>query len=117
MSKYTRPYLHPQTSLRDIAAHPLWRGIGCLLLVVVPIISFAAARLLVQENSRQGWIRIPAEMRGSLAIPILGPVYAVDLAVTILIIILAFGLLTVVYALLYRLFGPPRYGPLDAPPD
>jgi hypothetical protein len=117
MSKYTRPYLHPPTSIRGIPAHPLWRGIGCILLILIPIISFAGAKYLVQANSRQGWIRIPAEMRRSLEVPILGPVYFVDLAVTILIIILAFGLITVVYALIYRLFGPPRYGPLDAHPD
>lgn len=117
MSKYTRPYLHPQTSIRGIPAHPLWRGIGCIMLVVIPIVSFAAARLLVQMNTRQGWIRIPIEMRRSVEVPILGPVFAVDLAVTTLIVIIAFGLLTVVYALVYRLFGPPRYGPLDAPPD
>ena len=23
--------------------HPIWRGIGCLLIVIVPVISFAAA--------------------------------------------------------------------------
>jgi hypothetical protein len=117
MGKYSRAYLHPQSRASQLAAHPLWRGIGCILIIVVPIISFAAARLMVQANTNQGWIGIPAEMTGSFRIPFLGTVYFLDLAITLVFIIIGFGILTIFYALMYRLFGPPRYGPLDVPPD
>jgi len=37
--------------------------------------------------------------------------------VMIILLVIGFGLLTVLYALMFRLFGPPTYGPLDAPPQ
>jgi hypothetical protein len=117
MGKYSRAYLHPQSQAKGITAHPLWRGIGCLLIILIPIIAFAAARLLGQTNTRQGWVEIPEELTGSLNLPVLGTIYFVDLAVMIILIIIGFGILTVLYALMYRLFGPSRYGPLDAPPN
>jgi hypothetical protein len=100
-----------------MVAHPLWRGIGCILIIVVPIISFAAARLIVQANNDQQWVKIPSELAGSINLPVLSTVYFIEIALTLIFIIIGFGILTVVYAFLYRLFGPPRYGPLDVPPN
>jgi len=99
---------------RDV--HPVWRGIGCFMLILLPIISFAAAKLLVQENSRQRWVNVPQEMGISFSVPFVGQVLIADIALTIVLIVIGFGILTVVYAIFFRLIGPPRYGPLDSPP-
>jgi hypothetical protein len=117
MGKYTRPYLHPQSRIKRIPIHPVWRGLGCLLIILIPIISFAAARLLVQANSEQGWIVIPDELAGAFSAPFVGVVTYTDLAVTMIVLIVFFGLATILYSMVYRLFGPPRYGPLDSPPQ
>jgi hypothetical protein len=79
--------------------------------------AFAGAKMLVQVNSRQNWVSIPKELAGSIIVPAIGRVLYADLAVMIILIVIGFGLLTVLYALMYRLFGPPTYGPLDAPPQ
>jgi hypothetical protein len=116
MGKYSRTYLSPQSRVPRASIHPVWRGIGCLLLVLVPIISFAAARLLVQENLKTNWIEIPVELGGSFFLPEIGMVTYAELAMMLILVIIGFGLLTVLYAVVYSLLGPPAYGPLDSPP-
>jgi hypothetical protein len=36
---------------------------------------------------------------------------------TAILSIIGFGLLSVIYAVMYRVAGPPRYGPFDIPPS
>lgn len=109
---------------------PIWRGIGCLMIFLVPVLSFAAAELTMPFLLERGWI--PRELLFTPQTPdwlLFSPTvaqifqflfgrYAIlaTLGLTILYIIFLGGLLTVVYAFLYRMAAPPRYGPMDAPP-
>jgi hypothetical protein len=36
---------------------------------------------------------------------------------TIIITLIGYGVLAFIYALLYKIAGPPRYGPFDVPPN
>ncbi len=111
--------------------HPIWRGIGCLMILIVPIMSFALAAIFVQIALQQNW-PVPYQLLGNPVMPkglwdvsVLAPIlafiqaqtnlYAI-LALTILFIIVLGGVLSVGYAFIYRFIGPPRYSPLDAPP-
>jgi hypothetical protein len=85
------------------------------MLILLPIIAYSAGVIMVRENFQQRWIPVPRELVGSFTVPVLGRVYYADLAATAALLILGFGVLTVLYAVVYRLFGPPRYSPLDAP--
>ena len=116
MSKYDPTY--QAKSRRSILppTHPVWRGIGCFLLILIPVLAFAGGKLLVQANRTQRWIQIPAELTGSFFVPVIGRVFYADLAVAVGLIFLIFALLTVVYAIVYKVVGIPRYGPLDSPP-
>ena len=116
MTKYDPTY---QTkSRRSIIppVHPVWRGIGCFLLILLPIISFAGAKLLVQANGKQRWVQMPVELTRSFPLPMIGRVLYADLALTVILIVIGFAILTVGYAIVYRIIGIPRYGPLDSPP-
>jgi hypothetical protein len=99
--------------------HPIWRGIGCILVVVFPFLAFAAADLLVQMNIDQGWYPFPFELtRAYYFSPLslsLRHFYG-NLMVTALLLLFGFAVIMVVYALIYAVMGPSRYGPLDAPP-
>jgi hypothetical protein len=128
MSKYNRYQFRQEKQPYDI--HPVWRGIGCLLLVIIPVLSYFSAVLVVRANFRSRWIAVPYE----LAVPInfspiyqavpalrpffasLGPVYPIDLLVTLLFVVVGFGLLTVLYSAMYRMSGQGGLGPTDAPP-
>ena len=117
MSRYNRPYLNPAAKPRPWSVHPVWRGIGCLLIILLPLISYAAAYLLVRENVQRRWVVMPDELLRSFSLPLVGRMYLADLAVAIGLLVVGFAALTVLYALFYRLFGPSRYGPLDVPPE
>jgi len=80
--------------------------------------AYAGAVLIVQENNTQHWIPMPAEMLQTVAIPNLTSVdhlYA-NLLIAGILTFLGFGLVYAIYAFVYRIVGPPQYGPLDAPP-
>lgn len=56
-----QPYQSEDRSSRR-QVHPIWRGIGCLLLVIIPITAYAAGAVLLQQNAEYNWFRIPANM-------------------------------------------------------
>ena len=112
MSKYYDQYRRPTPKERPWRIRPVWRGIGCVMLVVIPLVSFAIADVLVKENLQQGWLPIPYDLTGPSAYPYL---YA-KLGVTLLISVGIFALYTILYMFIYQLLGPPKYGPKDSPP-
>lgn len=117
MGKYGNRQVPPPS--RPWQVHPIWRGIGCLMLVIGPPVAFAAADMLIKMNMEAGWMPVPPEMRRPFTIPQLG--YTVDhalasLILAVVLLILGFAVLMVIYAIVYGMMGPSRYGPLDSPP-
>ncbi len=111
--------------------HAIWRGIGCLLMLIIPIISYILAMFTVTTGLAAGW-PLPYQLLGNPVMPaalwnirVLDPalgfiqsqtnLYAI-LVVAILYIVFFSSVLAFLYAVLYRIVGPSRYGPLDAPP-
>ena len=118
MSKYDKFNKGSRMQERPWKIHPIWRGIGCLMMILIPIMAYAGAVVLVQANLEQGWLPMPRELIQTVALPLLGEVkqfYAVVI-VTALLMIIGFGVVTILYSLIYSAVGPPRLGPLDAPP-
>ena len=119
----------------DHKIHPVWRGIGFVFIIFVPILSCIGSYVLLDENTRQNWFSIPPEFLtpaafqsgvtaffNYLSLPpdayslFLDPLLFVKIGLTLAIIFIVFILFQLVSFLLYRSFGPSRYGPLDAPP-
>jgi len=116
MGRYDRYTKRPET--KQEALHPVWRGIGCFMIILMPVMSYAGAVELVKANYRNGWVRMPAEFSGNVTIPYIGTIndlYAY-LAIGIVFLVIGFGVLTMLYSVLYSAVGPPKYGPTDAPP-
>ncbi len=103
---------------RPWTIHPIWRGIGCLMMILIPIMSYAGATLIVQANIKQRWVPMPVELARTINVPFIGDVryLLAILAVAVFLMLVGFGILTAVYSLVYRVLGPPQYGPLDSPP-
>jgi hypothetical protein len=130
MGKYTS-YARQKPKIKRGQVHPIMRGIGCLLFVIVPIISYGSAVLLVKYGASQGW-PIPPDWLGAPSIPdllwrlqglqvILRYLQAqtnlmANLIFALAIAILIFGVMAMVYGFIFKLLGPPQYGPTDAPP-
>ncbi len=129
MGKYQT--FRPPERKRRRSVHPIWRGIGCLLMIILPVISYVAAVQVIQYGLKARW-PLPRELfvpitppRILWEVPALVPVLSwltrqrnlvAYLSVAFLILVFLGGFFSVFYAALYRFLGPPRYGPLDVPP-
>lgn len=116
--------------VRPYKIHPIWRGIGFLMMVLVPIMALAAAVLLKDLGFQMGW-PFMYELRGTIRLPeifysipvIRNLAYWISsianlraiLLFFILFVIIFSGVMSLLYAMIYRLVGPPKYTPLDAP--
>lgn len=109
-------FSHYETAVRKPRApwkiHPIWRGIGCLMMIIIPAISYAGSVILVEANLKNRWLPFPREFYGPPTHPFL---YA-QIGVTVILSIFGFLVFVILYSLLYKAFGPPKYGPTDAPP-
>jgi hypothetical protein len=130
MGKYTTYKKQPPIP-RNVGVHPVMRGIGCIMIVLVPILAYGSADLLVEYGVGQGW-PIPREWLGRVTIhPLLlgmknlEPFWnfllaqnnlLANLAFAVAIMVLLGAVMSVIYGYVYSIFGPPRYGPQDAPP-
>jgi len=111
--------------------HFLWRGIGCVMMLVIPVMSATIAYEVINYGLNNNW-PIPFQLLGTPRYPdlfyrssgmmiILSPITAIRhfyaYAVTAMIfMILIGGVMSLIYAYVYRMVGPAQYGPLDAPP-
>jgi hypothetical protein len=116
--------------------HPVWRGIGCLMLILIPVMAYAAADQFstIAPNLTIGGIPVfpyTSSMYGMFypfqqweffrqagILPLLlnfGFIPIIALF-TILFTVIGFMIFSMIYAIVYRVTGPPKYGPTDAPP-
>jgi len=119
MGKYGRTSQLTPPPEKKWAVHPVWRGIGCILFPIFPVMAYIIADMLVKMNMEQGWYPIPAELTRTLRIPYVDislPHFFINMMVTALLLLFGFAVIMVLYTLIYAIAGPGRYGPMDAPP-
>ena len=112
--------------------NPVWRGIGCFLILLIPIMAWFGATILMQTNQqllRSQSLTKPISIRYSQILEIdrviadfnhfsiTNNLVSGQFLLTIVLMFIGFGILSVVYALMYKVAGPPRYGPFDVPPN
>jgi hypothetical protein len=117
---------------RPWVIHPIWRGIGCALILLIPIMAWYAAVLFFQTNKTiplsyaiSKPITIPYSQ-----IPEIDRIIAIfnqytvshnlivgQFLLTIVFMFIGFGILSLIYAVFFKAAGPSRYGPFDVPPD
>ena len=121
---------------RNIGVHPVMRGIGCVMIIVVPILAYGVSVLLVNYGVGHGWPIPPNWLGAPTFHPLLWklsltskPIESVlnflqgqnnlivNVVFTIAITVVIGGIMSMIYGYIYTLFGPPRYGPHDAPPE
>ncbi|MBT3337410.1 MAG: hypothetical protein HN855_16730 [Anaerolineae bacterium] len=110
-----------------------WRGIGCLLMLILPVFSYLAAKILVKVDIiRTLFYRLSPNLFGAPSIhpllyklkglsAILGTIRSwkdigAELVLAVILLIIFSGIISVIYGFMYRAVAPSRYGPTDAPP-
>ncbi len=118
MAKYSQ-HLRPHEPDRDpTEVHAIWRGIGCIFMIIIPIMAYAGAIKLVDQNLENKWVPPTQALYQTVTLPVIGPVphlYA-NLIVAVLLCLLGYAVVVFFYTLFYKFAGPPRLGPLDAEP-
>lgn len=118
MGKYQYGSRMVQAPPRPWEIHPIWRGIGCLMIIIIPILSYAGAVLFVDANQKNGWLRLPPEFTRAVVLPFVGvvPHLLSYVVTTIILMLIGFAALMIIYSILYRAVGPSQYSPIDSPP-
>jgi drug/metabolite transporter (DMT)-like permease len=131
MSSYGRYEQRKGNTRRKNEPHPIWRGIGCLITLIVPVLAYVLATIAVDYAMKQG-IRLPDGLVGTPVMPTLlfkvpglvdillwiegrTNLYAY-LFMTFFFIVALGGVMSLLYAIMYQIVGPKRYTVLDAPP-
>jgi hypothetical protein len=116
MSKYER-YDKPRIGTKKPKMHPIWRGIGCLMLIIIPIMAYAAADIFLQAAPGLGLFPRSGDIYRNIDLDFVVLPFSVGEAVfTIFFAVFGFVIFSLVYAVVFRVAGPPTYGPTDAPP-
>lgn len=117
---------------RNQEVHPLMRGIGCIMMIIVPILAYGSAVLLVNYGVSRGWPIPPSWLGTPTFHPLLWRLQGLttvlgflqsqtnlmaNLVFAIAITVVIGGIMAIIYGYIYKLFGPPQYGPTDAPPE
>jgi len=129
MGKYNSR-MSKQPSVKRNTVNPYMRGIGCLLMLVVPFFSYVAGDTLAEQGF--GYQLIPAEWYGYMTVPpalvnfsglntIFGYLAKIrhlpaTFVLGVIILILVGGIISVIFGWMYSLFAPSQYGPMDVPP-
>jgi hypothetical protein len=128
MGKYSR-----RVQVQEVKEDPthgcLWRMIGFMLILIVPALSLLLASLTINSSLA---FYIPPQLLGYPILPeelfstdglatIFNPIANINNLYALLVIgalytIILGSAISLVYAVLYRLVNPKRYGPMDAPP-
>jgi hypothetical protein len=127
MGKYAK---YQRKSQKKPEGNPIWRGVGCVLIVVVPLISYGLMIILTPMIKATNLV--PYELLGRVTFPdwaLRAPVLSDltffigginDLWLKVLAFFVILLLLTtissLIYTMVFQLIGPPRYTDTDAPP-
>jgi hypothetical protein len=104
---------------RETWPHPIWRGVGIVMIIVLPILSFVISDELVKywEATIPDFV-LPHQMRQTVNIPIYGQVnnFFGVLALTAIVTIAFFALFSVVNAIVYRSTMNKKLRVFESPP-
>ena len=98
--------------------HPIWRGVGFAFIVLIPILSYAATDLIIQQNSKSNWFPFPYDLMAKPGDFIYNgdPLLYLKIILTIAFMLALYAIFMLITFMVNSAFGSPRYGPYDVPP-
>lgn len=129
MGKYSSRVSKPPAPKRNVV-NPYMRGVGCLLILAVPVFSYGVGSELSKRGFGVGvlpveWYDFMQFPSYFYALPGLArladffssiPRLPATLALAVVVMIVVGGILSVIFGWMYSLFAPSQYGPMDVPP-
>lgn len=101
-----------------VKIHPIWRGVGFVMMVLIPIISYAATEVLIAQNTKSNWFLWPYDLMAKPGELLYNgdPMLYLKILGTILFMLVFYGIFTLITFAVNSIFGVSRYGPYDVPP-
>jgi len=117
MGKYSAYTTRQEPVSRKRELHPIWRGVGFVLIILIPILAWFGQEVLFNLNMQHNWLRITQDML-SPNIPFLGigPYLYIKLVLLVSLMFILYALFLLITFIIYPIIAPPRYGPYDMPP-
>ncbi|MBS1250277.1 MAG: hypothetical protein MAG431_01870 [Chloroflexi bacterium] len=105
MGKYERGVIRKEDK-RQEGTHPIWRGIGCIMIILILAMSYAGASLLVDENKVQKWVPVPKEIQGGPAWGAWAADLYTELFLAFFLALIGFGLFVIIYSIIFKASSP-----------
>jgi len=110
MPKYNQ-YQRTATPVKEKPKiHPVWRGIGCVMIVIIPALSYLTANFLIKSRGTLSWVVIPQDL---VFAQLKDPLFWVRVFYAAVIAMILFLLMGVITFVIDKFFGPPKRGPYD----
>lgn len=113
MGKYSDYESQSREVKKPEGMHPIWRGVGFAMIILIPFLSYVGALVILQENAKAHWFRLPSDLFVNWSDPLI----LIKVLLTIAIAFVLYMIFSFITFFLYRLLAPPRYGPYDVPPE
>jgi hypothetical protein len=97
---------------RKTTQHPIWRGIGFIIMILIPLAAYFLAVFLLNLNEVNGWMKVPQEFLAKSGDTLL----YVKIGMTVVLSIIVYGIMMLFGFAGLSVFGSSRYGEMDEPP-
>lgn len=111
-------YVNYDKKERSPEPHPVWRGIGLIMLIMIPVLSFAIAEQLMLYFAANNIVIIEQLLAPPVEVPLWGPVYnwPAMLVFTFVIALILFGIFALINAMIYGTSKDKTLQSLESPP-
>ncbi len=119
MGKYNTTYSGERgSSRRETEIHPVWRGVGFVFMILIPVMSYSAAMVLIEQNSKNGWLPMPVDLlaRTGSFLYFGDPLIYIKGLLTLTFLFVFYAIFSFITFSINSAFGSTRYGPYDLPP-
>ncbi len=97
---------------REKELNPIWRGVGCIMLILMAVGGYGFGSWFLQANETNNWIYLPPILFNPPGFPSFLPSgLLVRLGVGLLFVMVGYGILSIFYAF----FFPIQPGEFDVP--
>ena len=113
MGRETIRYIDRERELAEkYRMHPVWRGVGCLMVVFLGFVGYYASGWLLEANAVNQWVYLPPELLSPSFASWLPQGAFIRIAVGLIVVMLGYGVLNIIYAIIF----PVKLGETDEPP-
>jgi hypothetical protein len=103
---------HEEERAKKRRMNPVWRGVGCFMMVALMILAYFLSGWFIQQNAAEGWVYLPPELIAPPYMDFLPPGAALQAVVALFTLLFSYGLISLGYAILF----PIELGETDVKP-